>query len=76
MVSYTPVAVDRLAMILSPEIYPKWVEGKHPHTPREVAKFVSSLKPKEKEAISVSIKNTNNILKIWGDALNQAEQIK
>ena len=39
------LAVDLMALILPPEIYQKWAEGGHPHTPAELERLVRRLGP-------------------------------
>ncbi len=72
MVEYLTVAIDPVALILPPDIYVKWVEGKHPHTLREIVKFTSSLTPEEIKSTVDEIKNTQKTLKIWDNALSES----
>ncbi len=38
-------AIDLMALILPPDVYQKWVEGGHPHTPAELERLVHRLGP-------------------------------
>jgi len=44
-------AIDPAALVLPPNIYVKWVEGRHPHTPEQFEIFLHSLLPAEVEVI-------------------------
>lgn len=39
------VAIDPIALILPPDVYARWVEGRHPHTPERLESLVRDLPP-------------------------------
>jgi hypothetical protein len=45
------VAIDPMALILPPNVYAKWVEGRHPHTPEQLERLLRGLPPAELPAI-------------------------
>jgi photosystem II stability/assembly factor-like uncharacterized protein len=46
------VAIDPVSLVLPNGIYVKWVEGRHPHTPEHLERFLRGLRPAELRVIS------------------------
>jgi hypothetical protein len=44
-------AIDPMALLLPGSIYTKWVEAHHPHTPEQLRRFLTALRPAEVQVI-------------------------
>ncbi len=63
-------AIDPMALILPPDVYPIWAEAHHPHEPKvaEVAKLVKALTPEQVRLAGARVKALRGYLAIVEEA--------
>jgi len=66
-------AIDPMALILPPEVYVKWAEGRHPHVPREpdvveIEQALRMMTPKQREESLVKARKLGAILEMFEKA--------
>lgn len=68
----TLVAIDPMALVLSPEMYEKWVELHHPHvmTQAEIDKIINAMSKQERTATLKSIESIMHTMGMMQKSLN------
>lgn len=65
------IAIDVMAIILPPSVYPKWVEGRFPHVPKvtDVAKVLKGVTLAERKEIAARVDAISTCTKIVNEAI-------